>query len=77
MEWPGVDVNYPSACELYLDGRYISYDNRQSHNTQLITFTRGWVSESSVARFLFNKLVVTGEKALLLTDLELITDATR
>ena len=78
MEWLGVDLDHPSACYLYLDGQYVSRNRRQSHSRELIKCRRCWVSESSLAQFLFGKLVVTGEKALLLPSyLEPITDASR
>ena len=71
-------MEYPSACELYLDGHRAGLHSRRSHNPRLITIRYGNVSDSSSAPFLFSPLVVTGEKALLLPAyLELILDATR
>ena len=78
MEWLGVDLDHHSSCHLYLDGQYAVMKRRQIHSAELIRFRRCWVSESSLAPFLFSKLVITGEKALLRPAyLELITNASR
>jgi hypothetical protein len=68
-------VDYPSACELYLDGHDAKLISRPREYAKPIVFRYSSVSESSRAPFLFSPLVVTGEKAIL--HLELIMDATR
>jgi hypothetical protein len=68
-------MEYPSVCELYLDGHDAGWILRRRANAKPIVFQYGDVSESSQAPFLFSPLVVTGEKAIL--HLELIMDATR
>ena len=66
-------MDYPSACLLYLDGHFAGSIFRR--NAKPIVFRHGLVSELSIAPFLFNPLVVTGKKAILL--LELIMNAIR
>jgi len=65
VEWLDVDVDYPSAGYLYLDGQQAKSITRQSHSTGRIKFWRGRVSESSKAPFLFSKLVVTDDDTCL------------
>ena len=77
VEWLEVDVDYPSACYLYLDGLFIGKIGRKSHNTKIIKYQRSWVSRSSKAMFFFSKLDITGEVLLLPACIELITDAAR
>ena len=66
-------MDYPSACLLYLDGHSAGCIFRR--DTKPVVFRHGLVSELSIAPFLFNPLVVTGKKAILL--LELIMNANR
>jgi hypothetical protein len=65
--WLELNAEYPTVGDLYLDGHLARGFVRKSHNAQLIKFRHGRVSESSLAPFLFSKLVITGKEALLLS----------
>ena len=75
----GLDVPFPSACELYLDGRLADSFCCLRGDSGPVVIEHAMISESSFAPFIFSPLVVTGEKALLLLSayLELKMDATR
>ena len=62
-------ANYRSAGDLYLDGHHARRFTRESHNKKHTEFKHCRVSDSSLAPFLFSKLVITGEEALLLPAL--------
>ena len=60
--WLKLDVEYPSACDLYLDGRPSEALIRRRGQTGPILIENGIVSESSSAPLFFSPIVVTGEK---------------
>ena len=59
-----LDVNYPTACNLYLDGHHVDSFMRRTRERVPLTIEQGIISESSSAPFIFSPLDVTGEKAL-------------
>ena len=61
-----LDVRFPSACDLYLDGRFADSFCRSRRDIEPIVIEHAIVSESSSAPFMFSPLVVTGEKKALL-----------
>jgi hypothetical protein len=58
-----LDIQFPTACDLFLDGRFTESYTRQIAEREPIKIDHGMVSEESSAPFMFGPSVVTGEKA--------------
>ena len=57
-----MDVQYPTACELYLDGVYKESFMRPRGPSESMVIETSIVSDSSSAPLLFSAIIVTGEK---------------
>jgi hypothetical protein len=59
-----LDIQFPTACDLYLDGRLTeSYSRRRAERDPILNIVYGVVSELTSAPFIFGQSIVTGEKA--------------